>query len=389
MRGPGMKSWLLGSALLLGCPLLAANAEAAQADKHHRPLHKLAVSSHVHQISTRVTLKSGAHVVSAMHMAGKHAQMRSHVQMWRDVGGMTDPALANLVRTDRIDILVDLTGHTGSHRLLAFAQKPAPIQMTWMGYVNTTGLKAMDYILTDSCQTPEGSSQHYTEKVVRMPHDYVCYRPQEDSPDVAPLPALAGIGFTFGCFNNLAKVNDQVLSAWATILQAVPGSRLLMMTHSLGDSMTNERVRASLVGYGVETERLHLQPAASPKDVLKWYNKVDLALDSFPYVGGLTTIEALWMGVPTVTLAGVGIAGRHSVSHLSNCGLSEFITGSVAEYCDLAVRIAKAPEQLGQLRAGLRARMAAGPLLDWAGFTQSLEEHYRTMWHTWCRSVGC
>ncbi len=314
-------------------------------------------------------------------------RMRAQTVLWREAARLSDAALADQVRADRVDILVDLAGHTGGNSLLAFARKPAPIQMTWMGYVNTTGLAAMDYILTDAYQTPVDSPQRYTETVLRMPHGYVCYRPQENAPAVGPLPALAGRagqGVTFGCFNNLAKINEQVINVWAEILLAVPRSRLLVMTHSLADPRIRERFRAPMLARGVEAACICLQPAAPSFELLNWYNEVDLALDPFPYVGGLTTIEAMWMGVPTVTLAGTGIAGRHSVSHLSNSGLGDFVTERVEDYIALAVRWAGDLEALAALRSGLRARVAAGPLLDWAGFTRNLEDTYRSMWHRWC-----
>lgn len=310
-------------------------------------------------------------------------RLKKHSTLWRDVQPHDPSGIADAVRGDGIDILVDLSGHTAGHCLMSFARRPAPVQVTWMGYVNTTGLPTMDYIITDWHQTPAGTPQRYTETVVRMPRGYVCYRPQAEAPDVGSLPALARGHVTFGCFNNLAKVNTRVLSTWARVLQAVPGSQLLMMTSSLNDPSTRRAIADTFERHGIAGSRVRLQPGAPAGEALSWYDQVDIALDPFPYVGGLTTMEAMWMGVPTVTLAGQGIAGRHSVSHLSNAGLGDFIAADIPEYVALAGHHAGDLDRLARLRAGLRTRVQDSPLLDHAGFTRSLEQAFDEMWRRW------
>jgi predicted O-linked N-acetylglucosamine transferase (SPINDLY family) len=299
-------------------------------------------------------------------------RLQSAVTRWRDVAGLSDQRLAEQIRADRIDILFDLAGHTAHNRLLVFARKPAPIQVTWAGYVGTTGLKAMDYLLADRFEVPPGAEQHYSERVLRMPDGYVCFDPPLDAPPVAPLPALERGQVTLGCFNNPAKVTPRVIEVWATILRRLPGARLVLKYKGWSDAGVARRFTEMFAAHAVDPGRLELLGASPHARLLAEYGRIDLALDPFPYNGGLTTCEALWMGVPVVTCPGATFASRHSLSHLSNVGLTETIARNLDEYVELAVALASDLPRLAALRAGLRPRMAASPLCDGERFATNL-----------------
>ncbi len=283
---------------------------------------------------------------------------------WRDVFGMSDERLAEQIRADRIDILFDLAGHTGYNRLLVFARKPAPIQVSWIGYEGTTGLAAMDYLLADHLMIPEGSERHYRESVLRMPDGYLCYDPPETAPPVGPLPSLKNGFATFGSFNNLAKITPEVVSVWAEILRGAPTARLVMKYRGLGDQTVRDRYHEFFAAHGVDSQRLDLLPWSSYADYLATYHQVDVTLDPFPFSGSTITCESLWMGVPVVTCPGETFASRHSLSHLSIVGLTETIAQDLDEYVEVAVSLAGDLPRLAVLRAGLRERMAASPLCD-------------------------
>ncbi len=302
---------------------------------------------------------------------------------WREIFGQNDDAVACLIREDRIDILIDLAGHTARNRLAVFGRKPAPVQATWAGYVGTTGLSAMDCLITDPQETPEGTEGWYLERLVRLPDCYVCYSPPGYAPPVAPLPALRNGHITFGCFNNLAKLNPRVTALWSRILREVPDAGLLLVTKALGDPAVRERCLEAFARGGV-AERVSLCSMLPHAELLARYGEVDVALDPFPYSGGLTTLEGLWMGVPAITLGGDRFASRHTLSHLTAAGLPEFIVPDEDAYLARAAELAKAPERLASLRAGLRERMAASPLCDCRRFTRNLENAFRTMWREWC-----
>jgi predicted O-linked N-acetylglucosamine transferase (SPINDLY family) len=315
-------------------------------------------------------------------MSGRLAAKASE---WHDVVGLSDDRLAAQIRADRIDILFDLAGHTADHRLLVFARRPAPIQISWMGYVGTTGLKAMDYLLADRFHVPPEAEAHYNEKVLRMPAGYVCYDPPPPAPAVGPLPALERGFVTFGSFNNAAKLTPEVLSLWSEIVGRVPGSRLLLVSPALGGAMARDRIGSAFEAAGGDRDRLELRGSLTWPDLLAAYNTVDVALDPFPYSGGVTTCEALWMGVPVVTCPGETFASRHSFSHLSNVGLTETIARDIREYTDLAVGLAGDLSHLAFLRAGLRDRMAGSPLCDGPRFAHDLQSLLRDVWRRWCR----
>ncbi len=310
-------------------------------------------------------------------------RLRANSAEWRGIFGKTDDEVADLIRADGIDILVDLAGHTARNRLLVFGRRPAPVQATWAGYVGTTGLSAIDYLISDERETPAGTDHWYAEKIVRLPDCYVCYTPPDHAPPVAPLPA-AGNGFvTFGCFNNLAKINPEVIGLWTELLRALPDARLLMVTKALGDPIISRRYRDAFDSGNVGG-RIEFCGMVPHRELLERYGDVDVALDPFPYSGGLTTLESLWMGVPVVTLGGERFASRHSMSHLAAAGLSELVARDRAEYLAKAVSLAGDLDRLEKLRLSMRGRLAASPLCDSPRFTRNLEQAYRDMWRNWC-----
>ena len=313
-------------------------------------------------------------------------KLKNSADHWRCTVGINDDDLADIITADQIDILVDLSGHTGGNRLRVFARKPAPVQATWAGYVGTTGLSAIDYLISDWQETPPGSERWHVETPIRLPDCYVCYEPPEYAPVSSALPALLNGYVTFGSFNNLAKMNNDVIALWSQILQHVTDSRLLLITRELNDLDTRKSLTKEFTRFGV-ANRVTLSGSLPHAELLSAYNRVDIALDPFPYSGGLTTLESLWMGVPVVTLGGERFSSRHSLSHLTAVGLPEFITTGPDTYLSSAASHAADLVKLADLRRHLRARMAVSPLCDAIRFTQNLEAAFRQMWQTWCGTV--
>jgi protein O-GlcNAc transferase len=307
------------------------------------------------------------------------ARFRAAADLWRPIYGVPDKQVAEQIREDRIDILVDLMGHT-ANRLLVFARRPAPLQVTWLGYVGTTGLSAMDCLLADRFHVPEGEERHYTEKVLRMSHGYACYGPPGDAPEVGPLPSMGQGSVTFGCFNNPMKYSPPLLDVWARILQRVPSSRLLIKFVGLDDPYVQARLTGEFVQRGVAAERVLLEGKSPHRELLTAYNCVDLALDTQPYSGGLTTCEALWMGVPVITFPGRTFAGRHAVSHLTNAGYQQFIAHDAVGYIELAVQWASRLDELAALRSQLRDRMRSSPLCDAPRFAADFLRILQVAW---------
>jgi len=308
---------------------------------------------------------------------------------WCSTVGMTAPAMAERVRADKIDILVDLAGHTANNRLLAFAELAAPVQVSYLGYPNTTGLSAMGYRLTDDIADPEGpGGDLHSETLMRLPNGFLCFAPDVEAPAIAEPPALANGFVTFGSFNNLSKVTPATVAAWARILEGVPESRLLLKSRSLANEGTQQRYRALFAERGVDGKRLEFHARiASKSGHLGAYGRVDIGLDTFPYNGTTTTCEALWMGVPVVTFRGDRHASRVGASILTRVGLGELIADTIDGYVMAAVTLAKAPSRLVELRRDLRPTMAASPLCDAAGFTHAVEAAYRKMWRRWCQGA--
>jgi len=307
-------------------------------------------------------------------------------EQWRRTYGVRDEKVAEMIRRDRIDILVDLTGHTKDNRLNVFLLKPAPIQATWAGYVGTTGLDTIDYLISDGYQSPEGAEAYTIERIYRLPDDYVCFMPPEHAPDVAPLPALHNGYVTFGSFNNLAKLSDEAISLWCEILHLIPNSRMFIKNPSFSDPETVDRYLTLFASHGITRDRIDTEGQSPPEEMLAKYARVDIQLDSMPYSGGLTTLESLWMGVPVITLPGELFSSRHSLTHLINAGLPECVATSRNNYIEIACRLATDTKHLAVLRKTLRDVMTSSPVCDGFGFTENLQNAFRTMWHEWCSS---
>jgi protein O-GlcNAc transferase len=309
-------------------------------------------------------------------------RIRESVDHWTPIASWSDDALAARIREDGIDILVDMNRFSGSCRLRAFARKPAPVQVTWMGGpVTTSGLDAIDYALSDAVHTPPALERTFVEKVVRLRNAYAVYQAPPYAPDVGPLPALGSGRVTFGSLNYLAKLGPETIGLWAEILDALPGSRILLQSKAFAQAGARERLIGEFSGRGVDSRRIVLEGGLDHCDLLDLYNQVDIALDPFPYAGGITTCEALWMGVPVVTMPGPVVTVRHTASHLLNAGLSEWIAGDPHSYRRCAIRLATDPGRLAGIRAGLRRRISTSQLCDAASFARELEEAYRAMWH--------
>ncbi|MDP2380959.1 MAG: hypothetical protein Q8M35_10845, partial [Pseudohongiella sp.] len=283
-------------------------------------------------------------------------RLRQHIPFWRDIAGpkLTDEAAADLIRDDRIDILIDLNGHTGDNRLPVFAWKPAPVQLTWLGYLGSTGLNARDYILADRYALPPGEEAHFVEKPWRMPGSYICFSPPTVPVDVGALPALRNGYVTFGSFNNLNKINEQVVACWAGVLQAVPGSKLYLKTKNLGGAETRAKVIASFARHDIPEARLLLEGAIpNHEEHFRAYQKVDIALDPYPYPGITTSVEALWMGVPVLSMKGDRFISHQGESILNNVGLPEWIASDKVDYVAKAVAFAGDLPALDAVRMGL------------------------------------
>lgn len=314
-------------------------------------------------------------------------RLRAHVVNWRQISALDDDAVAAMVRADGIDILVDLSGHTSGNRLLVFARKPAPVQATWLGYCNTSGLNNMDYLLADAGVIPPDTTQRFSEQVLRLPGSYLCYVAPEYAPAVLPPPSIASGHVTFGCFNNLSKVTEAMLALWAEILRRVPDARLILKARQLADPVVQQRYRDWFNAHGIAQERVILDSRyLDHAGLLGYYGELDIALDTHPYSGVTTTCEALWMGVPVVTLAGEKFISRNSAALLANVGLEELIASSPQQYVDIAVALASDGKRLELLRSVQRERFKASPLGNAPLFMQHLEAAYRDMWKQWCAS---
>jgi len=309
-------------------------------------------------------------------------ELRARASVWRDIAGLSDERVAALVRADRIDILVDLTMHSADSRLLVFARRPAPVQVTYLAYCGTTGLESMDYRITDPYLDPPGNGgADYSERSIWVRETYWCYRPVV-SIGVRPTPALTAGYPTFGCLNDFSKVGPPTLAIWCRLLAAVPKSRLLLHA-PLGSP--RQRVRDFLSREGIDPERVSFAGRVPLRDYLELHHRIDIALDPFPFGGGRTTCDALWMGVPVVSLRGMTAVGRGGASILSNVGMPELVAKSPEEYVRMAADLARDASQLNTVRLGLREQMKRSPLMDEPRFASSMESAYREMWQTWSR----
>ena len=312
------------------------------------------------------------------------ARIQAQCHGWRQVYELDDEALVRQVGEDRIDILIDLSGHSGENRLPAFAWKPAPVQATWLGYLGTTGVAAIDYLIADDWTLPPELEPQLTEKIWRLPRSYLCFTPPDEDGTIGPLPALANGCVTFGSFNNLIKISPDVIALWARVLHAVPGSRLLLKIMQFNEASVRQDMTQQFARHGITGSRLMLEPQVARSDYLKPYNRVDIALDPFPYPGITTSVECLWMGVPFVTLAGNTFMSRQGMGLLNNAGLPDWIAADEDDYVKLAARRAGELHTLQQLRQELRARVLASPIFDAQSFAQNFESAMRGMWRAWC-----
>jgi predicted O-linked N-acetylglucosamine transferase (SPINDLY family)/thioredoxin-like negative regulator of GroEL len=315
------------------------------------------------------------------------ARYKARCALWHDLAEADDGQIAETIRADGCDILIDLGGYGDIGRPGVLHRRPAPVQVKWVGtQFATTGLPGVDWMLTDRWETPPGFERFYTERLLRLPEGYACYLPPPYAPEVGPLPAFTRGGVTFGCFNNLTKLTPRVLECWAAILGALPESRLVLRTHALGEPATRERVRARFAALGIEPGRVVLHGGVPHPALLAGYGDIDIALDPFPYTGGLTVCEALWMGVPVVALTGDSFCGRHALSHLSNIGLDHWAMPDSRAYVARAIAAATDLEALATLRATLRGCVAGSPLTDAPRFGRNLGTALRQAWRDWCAS---
>ncbi len=311
--------------------------------------------------------------------------LRAHVDQWRDVAMLQDTQLADVIRDDRIDILVDLAAHSGRNRALVFARKPAPVQVTYLAYCSTTGMDAIDYRLTDRFLDPPGEDlNQYAETTVYLQDSYWCYSAPALPPDRLPSSERRpGGALTFGCLNNSAKVTTPTLALWIKLLQRVPEARLLLYARG---ELHRQRVRDVLRSAGMPESRVTFVDRQPFEDYLDTYREIDVGLDPIPFGGGTTTCDALWMGVPVVTLAGSTAVSRGGSSLLSHVGLPQLVTQSEDQYLDLAAGLIRDAEVLTAMRQKLRHQLESSPVMNAPAFVEGLEAAYRVMWRTWCAS---
>ncbi|MCE4223494.1 tetratricopeptide repeat protein [Methylobacterium sp. C25] len=317
------------------------------------------------------------------------ARLRTLFDGWANIAGLNDDEAADLIEADAIDILVDLSGHSGGHRLLVFARKPAPIQVTWIGHPATTGLAAMDYRLTDGFHDPEGLTEHlHTETLWRLPGVSATYQPPADIPDIRARMPFDDNGFvTFGALNRFEKIGDEALGCWARILRETPDARLFMVINDVDKPGTRARIEARLEQAGLPLDRLNLHPRVT-SGYFELYHRIDILLDPFPYSGGTTSCDTLCMGVPFVTLGGRHAPARAGVLVLSAVGLQELIAETTAQYVDLVLALAGDPTRLRAIRSGLRERMFSSALMDPKRLAADIGDAFRAMWQRWLAATG-
>jgi predicted O-linked N-acetylglucosamine transferase (SPINDLY family) len=310
-------------------------------------------------------------------------RLKQSCAQWIDSSHLGDDELAETIRRDAVDILVDLSGHTERNRLLVFARKPAPLQVTWNGYANTTGMSAMDYRISDFVADPPGMTDHlHTEKLIRLPDIYMVFRPPQDSPAVNDLPAAKSGHVTFGSFNALPKITPRVISIWSRILLSVGNSRLLLAAVPAG--RTRERILETFSADGIDASRIEIHDKLPTYEFLALHRRADIALDPFPFSGTTTTCHTLWMGLPIVTLEGRSHVSRTTTAMLTAMDLASLVAGSEDEYVTLAASLASDTERMAGMRQTMRARMLNSPLTDGRRFAPHLERAYREIWTTWC-----
>jgi protein O-GlcNAc transferase len=316
-------------------------------------------------------------------------RLKSVADQWKNIVGLSDAKVAEMVRKDKIDILVDLGGHMGGNRLLAFARKPAPVQVTYLGYPDTTGLSVMDYRLTDMYADPQGQTEAFhSERLMRLPTGFLCYHPPTNAPEANELPALSSGKIVFGSFNNAAKISELTIEMWSNILKRLPTSRLILKSRGLSDASPTAYLLEKFSKRGISSDRLELRGhAAKLGSHLAQYHEIDIALDTFPYHGTATTCEALWMGVPVITLAGKTHVQRVGVSLLNVMQLKDLIAINGEDYVNRAVDLAKDLDSLKEIRKELRGWMSSSDLTNGKVFANNMEHAYRKLWLRWCSGV--
>ncbi|PKG54899.1 O-linked N-acetylglucosamine transferase family protein [Halomonas sp. MES3-P3E] len=308
-------------------------------------------------------------------------RIRKTTTQWLEISHLSDEALAQQIRDDEIDILIDLAGHNTGSRMRVIAMQPAPLLVKWVGgLINTTGLSAIDYLLTDSVESPEGEDPYYTEKLIRLPDDYICYDPSDVQAELQALPALRNGYITLGCFNNPSKLNEVVLAEWAEIMHQLPGSQLFLKGFQYSSEVLCQRVRDIMASHDIPATRLIIEGPSPHKELMEAYNRVDIALDPWPYSGGLTTCEAFFMGVPVVTLPGPTFAGRHSATHLVNAGMPELVVSSWDEYRERVIELASDLDSLSTIRSHLRDVLLQSPVCDAPRFAKHFTTAMRAIW---------
>jgi len=312
-------------------------------------------------------------------------RLRSYADAWRITVGQSDHQIAESVRQDRIDILVDLTMHMANSRLLAFARKPAPVQVTWLAYPGTTGVSAIDFRPTDPYLDPPGEHDaFYSERSIHLPDSFWCYDPLTNEPAVNSLPAESNGFITFGCLNNFCKVNEGVLGLWSRVLKAVDRSRLILLAP---EGSHRRYVLDIFEREGITADRIELVQPRPRSRYLQLYQRIDIGLDTFPYNGHTTSLDSFWMGVPVVTLVGQTVVGRAGLCQLTNLSLPELITSTPEEYLQIVTALANDFSRLRVLRHTLRERITSSPLMDAPRFARNIETAYREMWRKWCATV--
>ena len=315
-------------------------------------------------------------------------RLKSRFDHYQNIYRMSDEQAANVIEHDKIDILVDLSGHTGRTRLSVLKYKPAPIQVSYLGYPDTTGMPQIDYRLTDALANPAQSQEFYTEQLVFLPHGFLCYTPPDYAPTVAVPPVARNGYITFGSFNNNCKINPSLISLWAQILKANQGSRLLLKFRGGNDEDVADYYYRQFEQVEIPRGRIEICGRKTPVEHFQTYGEVDIALDSYPYNGTTTTCEALWMGVPVVSLVGESHMSRVGLSILTRLGLEFFAASTPDEYVSKATALAAKPDALAKIRCAMRARIAKSGLCYAMGFAADVEAAYRKMWHTWCKTQG-
>lgn len=316
-------------------------------------------------------------------------RMQSFSNHWRHICGLSDKEVAQTIIDDQIDILIDLAGHTANNRLPLFAMQPAPVQGSYLGYPNTTGLKSIDYLITDEhCDPQPEADKYYSESLCRIPGSFFCYQPPENSPDVAPAPVIDNGYITFASYNNLAKIGEEVIELWSQVLQAIPDARLIVQCLSLNDPPTRKRYEELFQANEINISRIKFTTFEGFDSYLAGHAEVDIVLDTFPWNGHTVSCHALWMGVPVITLAGDRHSSRMGASILSNLDLEECIAHSSSDFIAKAKAFANDKQHLTSLRQQLRPRMLASTICDGQKFTSRLEQQYRSMWQQWCKTVN-